>query len=192
MRQRRADPWHRPGRGLSLVQVLAMLAAVAVVAAATHALLLWGLPRLIMHRTMAAVGGPAPPAAVLPPMTDHHQRRIVMPSPDLLYGVCAWNLAERPLRIRADLRGGGYASLALYAANSDNFLVINDRAADAAALDLWLTAPGGSATPAPAGARAVTAPSTRGLLLMRVLVGDRARDLPAAEARRATLRCEPG
>jgi len=165
---------------------------VVAVAAATHALVLWALPRLIMHRTMAAVAGPEPPAAVRPPMTDHTQRRIVMPSPDLLYGLCAWNVAERPLRIRAHLQGSGYASLALYAANSDNFLVINDRAADAAPLDLWLTAPGSTAAPAPEGARVVTAPSTRGLLLMRVLVGDSERDLPAAEALRATLRCEAG
>lgn len=175
-------------------RVLAGLGLVLAVAAATHALVLWALPRLVMHRAMATVGGAAPPAPVHPPPTEHTQRRIVMPSPDLLYGVCVWNLTDRPLRIRADLRGPGYASLALYAANSDNFLVINDRQAGGVPLDLWLTAPGaaGRAAAAPAGARAVTAPTTRGLLLMRVLVGDRARDLPAAEATRATLRCEPG
>ncbi|MBL8326870.1 MAG: DUF1254 domain-containing protein [Rubrivivax sp.] len=142
---------------------------------------------------MSVVAGDAPPAPTLPPMTDHTQRRIVMPSPDLLYATCVWNVAERPLRISADLRGLRYGSVALYAANSDNSLVINDRQAGDAALDLWLVGRSSGPTPvAPAGARTVVAPSARGLLLMRVLVGDRERDLPAAEATRAMLRCEPG
>lgn len=164
------------------------------IAGAVHLLAIWAVPRLIMVRAMAAVAGDAPPAPALPPMTDHTQRRIVMPSPELLYATCVWNVAERPLRIRADLRGLGYGSLALYAASSDNFFVVNDRDAAEGPLDLWLIGPRPYATgTAPAaGARTVTAPSTRGLLLMRVLVGDRARDLPAAEAARATLRCEPG
>ncbi len=183
MRPPASTRWQRALLGLGLV---------LAIAAATHALVLWALPRLVMQRAMTRVSGPAPPAPVRPPMTDHTQRNIVMPSPDLLYGVCVWNVAERPLRVRADLRGLRYGSLALYAANSDNFLVVNDRAAGDAPLDLWLTAPGAGAGAAPAGARRVTAPGPRGLLLMRVLVGDRRADLPAAEAARATLRCEPG
>lgn len=169
------------------------LGLVVAIAAATHLLALWAVPRLIMARAMAAIAGESPPAPVLPPLTDHTQRRIVMPSPDLLYATCVWNVAERPLRIRADLRGPGYGSLALYAANSDNFFVVNDRQAAEGSLDLWLIGPqpyAGAVAP-PAGVRTVTAPSARGLLLMRVLVGDPARDLPAAEAARATLRCEP-
>lgn len=167
------------------------LGFVLAVAAATHQLALWAHPRLVMNRALALVAGEAPPAPALPAMTDHTQRRIVMPSPDLLYATCVWNLAERPLRIRADLRGARYASIALYGANSDNFFVVNDRQATDAALDLWLTAPGPAAPPPP-GARAVVAPTERGLLLLRVLVGDRSRDLPAAEAMRRTLRCEAG
>lgn len=167
------------------------LGLVMAVAAASHAVALWAFPRLVMQRAMAAVAGDAPPAPTHPPMTDHHARRIVMPSPDLLYATCTWNLAERPLRIRVDLRGPRYASVALYAASSDNFFVLNDRQAGDAPVDLWLVAPGSQAA-APAGARVVQSPSPRGLLLLRVLVGDRARDLPAAEAMRATLRCEPG
>ena len=43
----------------------------------------------------------------------------------------------------------------------------------------------------PAGIRRVTAPGGRGLLLMRVLVGDYAAERVAVEAARRTLRCTP-
>lgn len=166
---------------------------VIALAAATHLLAVWAVPRVVMQFAMVTAAGDAPPSPALQPMTDHMERRIVMPSPDLLYATCVWNVADRPLRIRADLRGLRYGSIALYAANSDNFFVVNDRAAGDAALDLWLVGPqrAGVPPPLPAGARLVTAPSKSGLLLLRVLVGDRQADLPAAEAARRTLRCEP-
>jgi uncharacterized membrane protein len=163
------------------------------VAATTHLLAVWALPRLIMQRALSTVAGDAPPAPVLAPPTDHTQRQIVMPSPDLRYAVCVWDVSERPLRIRAQLGGLRYGSIALYAANSDNFLVINDRQPEAAAIDLVLVGPKAyaSTAPLPAGARTVSAPSTRGLLLMRVLVGDPDADAAAVEAARGSLRCEP-
>lgn len=162
------------------------------VTAATHLLSVWALPRVIMDRTLAAVAGDHPPAAVIAPPTDHTQRAIVMPSPDLRYALCAWDVAERPLHVRARLDGLRYGSIALYAANSDNFFVVNDRQAAAAPLDLVLVGPKPyAARPAmPPGARTVTAPSTRGLLLMRVLAGGGETDRPAVDAALASLRCE--
>ena len=49
----------------------------------------------------------------------------------------------------------------------------------------------GKASALPAGAKVVTAPSGRGLLLMRVLVGDYAAEREAVEAARRSLRCTP-
>jgi hypothetical protein len=43
----------------------------------------------------------------------------------------------------------------------------------------------------PPGARTVTAPSAKGLLLMRVLVADYQAEKEVVEAARRTLRCEP-
>jgi hypothetical protein len=43
----------------------------------------------------------------------------------------------------------------------------------------------------PPGARTVTAPSHKGLLLMRVLVADYGAQKDVVEAARRTLRCEP-
>ena len=159
-------------------------------AAASHLLAVWALPRAIMQLVLARV--PRGEAGVhLPPPTDHTQRQIVMPSPDLLYATCAFDLRERPLRIRADPKTPSYWSIALYAANSDNFFVLNDQAAGAAPVDLVLTRAGQAAFALPAGARRVSAPSTRGLLLMRVLVRDYAAEGALLEAARRTLRCDP-
>ncbi len=173
------------------------LGLVLLVAAGTHALALWVMPKVIMGaamRSLSAATGGANPG--LPPLTDHTQRRIVMPSPDLLYGTCVWDVSQRPLMVQARLDGVPYASVALYGANSDNFLVINGRE-QTRGVSLWITGPStpeagtpGAPRP-PEGARVLRAPSDKGLLLMRVLVGDPQADLPRAEALRRTLRCEP-
>ena len=163
-------------------------------AAAVHGLAIWAAPRLIMVRVLDQA---APlPGVNFPPPTDHTQRRIVMPSPDLLYATCVYEVATRPLRVRLDPvpapDAARYWSLALYAANTDNVFSLNDREAGGSAVDLTLVPASGALDAAvPAGSRTVKVPGTRGLLLMRVLVPDRARDLAAAESLRRALRCEP-
>ena len=168
--------------------------ALLALAAAVHLAAVWALPRAIMWRL--ASGGssnmPSEGGVLLPPMTDHTQRRVVMPSPDLLYAICSYDLATRPLRLRADPKLPTYWSIALYAANSDNFFVLNDRQAAGAPVDLVLIGPDMAKPGAlPAGARLVKAPGGRGLLLMRVLVGDYAAEREAVEAARRSLRCTP-
>lgn len=167
------------------------LAGLMALAVAVHLLAVWAAPRLIMQRVMSQLALPAGEQAVLPPMTDHLQRRIVMPSPDLLYALCPIDLSTGPMRVRADPQtAGGYWSIALYADNSDNVFVLNDRAAAGHPVDLLLQAPGTPAMAAPPGLQVVNLTSPRGLLLMRVLVGDRQRDLVTAEVARRSLRCQ--
>jgi uncharacterized membrane protein len=172
--------------------------ALLAIAAGTHLLVVWAIPRLIMHKvlstTPAQLGSPGSTERVyFPPMTDATQRRIVMPSPDLLYATCVFDVSRRPLRIQADPRLSGYWSVAAYAANSDNFFVVNDRQLAGQPLDLLLVgmqrAPAG--TVMPPGARVVVAPSDKGLVLMRVLVGDYATEKAMLEPARRTFRCEP-
>lgn len=174
------------------------LLIVLAIAAGVHLLIVWALPRLIMHKVLGTtpqqLGASAGSTATVyfPPMTDATQRRIVMPSPDLLYATCVFDVAQRPLRVRADPRLPGYWSVALYAANSDNFFVLNDRQLAGQPLDLVLMpaqgAPAGMALPA--GARAVTVPTDKGLVLMRVLVADYAAEQGVLEPARRTLRCD--
>jgi uncharacterized membrane protein len=168
------------------------VAALLAAAAAIHALAVWAVPRAIMQRVIASAAPERSAGVFLPPMTDASQRRIVMPSPDLLYALCAFDVGAAPLRIRADPRAPNYWSIALYASNSDNFFVLNDRQAAGRPVDLVLLGPRAYPAPPaiPEGATRVSAPTERGLLLMRVLVGDWAAEREAVEAARGTLSCE--
>jgi uncharacterized membrane protein len=185
-------PWQR---GLALGLIVAVL---------MHLLTVWAVPRLIMREAMARIAQettaqPAPQAATgvyLPPPTDHTQRRIVMPSPDLLYATCALDLSKGPVRITAEIAHPRYWSVALYGANSDNFFVVNDRSAavrssKASDLDLKVVPPGvdHDTTAAAGGSTVVEAPTRKVLLLMRLLVTDDPADLALAQVARSTLRC---
>jgi uncharacterized membrane protein len=179
------------------------LAVGLTVAVLTHLLTVWALPRLIMHEAMARItdetaaqaraqGAPQAATGVyLPPPTDHTQRRIVMPSPDLLYATCTFDLSKGPMRVTAEVAHPRYWSVALYGANSDNFFVVNKRSAAAQRLDLWVVPPGAdrSSMNAERGSTVVDAPSRKVLLLMRLLLTDDPADLALAKASRSTLRC---
>ena len=179
------------------------LAVGLTVAVLTHLLTVWALPRLIMREAMARItdetaaqaraqGAPRAATGVyLPPPTDHTQRRIVMPSPDLLYATCTLDLSKGPMRVTAEVAHPRYWSVAIYGANSDNFFVVNERSAAAQRLDLWVVPPGAdrSAMNAERGSTVVDAPSRKVLLLTRLLLTDDPADLALAKASRSTLRC---
>jgi uncharacterized membrane protein len=169
---------------------LRWLLTVLVVAAVTHLLVLWLLPRQVMKTAISRATGPVG-TVLRPPLADASSRAVVMPSPDLLYATCALDLTQRPQRVRARLNAPGYASVALYASNSDNVFVINDLQLAGRPLDLWLVGPDANPDGAPPGSTLIRLPSATGMLLMRVLVPDRTHDLPRAEAVRETLRCDP-
>ena len=138
------------------------VAGLLALAAAVHVAAVWALPRLIMARLAATASAAEKSGTYLPPMTDHTQRRVVMPSPDLLYATCAFDVGERPLSIRVDPRGAGhqgYWSIALYASNSDNFYVLNDRQAGDAPVHIVLrsAASPGTAAGAPVDAQGCSA-----------------------------------
>lgn len=65
------------------------------------------------------------------PPPDHNSRRVVRPSPDLAYSICAFNLKDNPQELimhipAARLDGVNYWSASAFAANTDNFWVMND------------------------------------------------------------------
>jgi uncharacterized membrane protein len=168
------------------------VAAFLAVAAAVHALAVWAVPRGVMHRLISNVAAEAGDDGVLrPPPIDAGARRVVLPNPDLLYALCAYDVSEAPLRIRADPGDPGYWSIALYGAGTDTWFVLNDRGAGGRPVDLVVTGPGTAGVAVPAGATRVGSPTVRGLALMRVLVTDDPRQRDAAEAARRSLRCGP-
>lgn len=179
-------------RRLWVYRALGMLLTAVLV----HLLAVWATPRLIMNRVMSAsVTSYFKPVrgVVFPPPVDASSRRVVMPSPDLLYSLCVYDLGDGPLRISAQPELDTYWSVALYADNSDNFFVQNDRQTGGGRLDLWLVSQGAntSAPTVPEGSRVVVSPSRRGLLLMRVLTGDYETEKALLERARRTLQCGP-
>jgi uncharacterized membrane protein len=168
------------------------VAAFLAVAAAVHALAVWAVPRVVMHRVISNVAAEAGDDGVLrPPPIDAGARRVVLPNPDLLYALCAYDVSDAPLRVRAEPGEPGYWSVALYAAGTDTWFVLNDRDAAGRPVDLVVTGAGTDGVAVPAGATRVESPTVRGLALMRVLVTGDAGQREAAEAARRSLRCEP-
>jgi uncharacterized membrane protein len=161
-------------------------AAVLVVAAAVHVGVIWALPRAIMGRLALALdarGGRN--TALHPPRPDDSARGVVMPSPDLLYSICAFDLSDAPLRVTAPAPQG-YWSVALFAENSDNFFVQNDRSGKP--VDFILTGPGKTAAPPP-DVPIIQSPSVRGIVLFRLFVPTDAA-LAALTAAQREQRCQ--
>jgi uncharacterized membrane protein len=171
-----------------------------LLAATVHGLAVWALPRVVMHGAMSRLV-PANGAdkdervrVFYPPLTTAAARQIVLPSPDLAYALCVYDLSQGPVDVDAALDWPGYWSVALYADNTDNYLVRNDRVASTRPVHwrLVLREDAAAATALAAtvaGRELVVAPSARGLLLMRVLVADRQQDVAAAAQAQRSLHC---
>lgn len=105
-------------------------------------------------------------------------RTIVRPSPDFAYSACAYDLADGPLRLRVN-PWHAYWSLSLYAGNSDNYFVIDDREARSGTEIVLVQRRRDAPEDA---ARIVQSPTTRGVALIRRLAPtsdeyNRARDV---------------
>lgn len=178
---------------------LRWLLPLGTVVVLVHLLTVWLAPRLIMQ---IVLHGPAAQKmnmrnqAAFPPPISAASRDVVLPSPDMLYAMCAFDASSGPIRIAANPSLKSYWSIALYSASSDNFFVINDRRAGNSPVNLWLVPEGGDTSrpsvPVPVGAQTVKTPGTEGLVLMRVLTENYAQQKEIVEAARRTLRCAPG
>jgi uncharacterized membrane protein len=166
-----------------------LLPAMIAVAAIVHVATLWALPRLIMARAIDGLDAAgALNAAIHPPRPDDTARSIVLPSPDLLYTACRFDLDAGALRISAPVPPT-YWSVAFFADNTDNFFVLDDRTAGGSRVDITLMAPG-RREEAPPGTRIVEAPSRRGIVLFRTLIVSEDA-LPALRAAQQAQDCAP-
>jgi uncharacterized membrane protein len=155
-----------------------------------HVVAVWAIPRAIMMGTMIAMARrQGRNVAEYAPRADETSHAVVRPSPDLLYSLCVFDVADGPLQITADVPRDTYWSVSMFAANTDNFFVLNDRQATGGHVALVLASPG-AVVEVPAGAVRVDAPSDRGIVLVRTLVSDETR-LAELDAVRRTFRCAP-
>jgi uncharacterized membrane protein len=170
---------------------LVNIAAVAIIALTTHVALFGGTPYLIMSRVMkgaaARAGGTntAFAGGELPTAAD---RAVVRPSPDLLYGFCAFDIGEGPVLV-GGTPSQAYWSMALYASNTDNFFVLNDRQAGGKPVQVVLSSREAlSRIPAEyKSLRVIEPPSRKGLALFRYLVLDDGDLASAREVQKAQV-----
>lgn len=113
-------------------------------------------------------------------------RQIVMPSPDLVYSSCVYDLARGPLRLQGNLPPAGhYWSLSLYAHNTDNYFVLNDRELPDRRFDLTLHPPSARVDDSKS---VVTSPSVTGIALIR-MIQRREDDLAMIQASQQSTSC---
>lgn len=117
----------------------------------------------------------------------HKSRQIVMPSPDLVYSSCVYDLAVGDLAITGTLPPSGYYwSLSLYAHNTDNYFVLNDRELASRTFSVVVRRKGRGGTPS-AGLVAES-PTQTGIALIR-MIQRKAEDLPIIQASQQSVHC---
>jgi uncharacterized membrane protein len=98
---------------------------------------------------------------------------IPMTSPDMVMMFGTYDISRQPVRIEFTVPDWDtYWSISLYAWNTDNFFVLNDRAAKTRGLDLVIVRPNqkhlSKSNPA-----LVVAPTVRGIIVIRAVVKNR-------------------
>jgi uncharacterized membrane protein len=119
---------------------------------------------------------------------DHHQRSVVRSTPDILYTACIYDLNEGPLQLTTPTMGG-YTSISAFAHNTDNYFTQDDRSALNSKLDITLVSDDWYGD-VPEGSTAVVSPTSKGIVLFRVLVENEA-DFDMHVKRQREARCTP-
>lgn len=136
-----------------------------IIAVLVHFAAIFAVPRVMMNVAMDRLGAAGVNVWHLSDRVTAASRWVVRPSPDFAYSACVFDLSQGPVVITAT-PWDDYWSLSLYAANSDNFFVIDDREAHSGA-EITLVRRGAAH---PEGASMVTeSPSVRGIALIRRL-----------------------
>jgi uncharacterized membrane protein len=137
-----------------------------VLAAVFHLIVVTGLPYYIMLRLGLKSKGVLNTVYHSPPTTAD-SRRVVRPSPDLLYSACGYDVSKRPLRIRATIPET-YWSISFYESNTDNFFVKNDRQIKSKQVEFILVRRGMPYSHT-GDAEVIYSPTDKGVILFRML-----------------------
>lgn len=146
-------------------------------------------PELIMDRVLAARAEQDSQTTAHAERATAASRRIVRPSPDLLYSTCLFDVSRHPLKVMTAAPTGTYWSVAFYAANTDNFFVLNDTQTQGNPATIVIAGRGQAVPPQGPGVIVVSAPSDKGLVLFRTLINNEAR-LSELDQQRRAAKCE--
>ncbi|MBY0563602.1 MAG: DUF1254 domain-containing protein [Hyphomonadaceae bacterium] len=160
--------------------------AALLVAVIVHLALVHAVPRVMMNTAIERIGGESFNTWRPAPRVTAESRSIPRPSPDFAYFACAYDLGDGPISIRV-APWPSYWSLSLYAANSDNFFVVDDRETD---FDARVTLIRAGTRPPEDAPNLVESPSRRGIALIRRLAPDVASHAAANETARGDI-CAP-
>ena len=160
-------------------------------AAALHLLIVWMTPIVIMQIVMARFTKQAGVNHVLAqPLPTDKSRAVVTPSPDLLYGLCVFDVSDGPIHVSIK-PPKTYWSLSLFDTNTDNVFTLNAAAlqGDTAAVVIGSAASAAIAKAKFASVPFFEVPHAKGVMLARVLVLDR-NEMADALAAQSSVRCD--
>lgn len=161
-----------------------LLLLFAAAAAAGHFATVQAAPHLVMQLAMKRLSqdGKLVNQFIFGPRITAKSREVVRPTPDMTYSPCVYDLSGGPLLVEAaPMPGGGYVSISVFAANSDNIGVFDNRMMPQG-IRFALVRKG---TPHPTGLAVVESPSKRGIILDRRLAPTAEAFAVADKARRA-------
>ncbi len=119
------------------------------------------------------------------PMTTAANQTIVRPSPDLSYSLCVFDVSKGPVLVRVEPVPAHYWSVSVFDARTDVAAVRSDR--DTGGKPALLAIVGGGQA-APAGYQAVRVGYDRGVVLIRILLADKA-EFPVIDTLRRKSSC---
>lgn len=124
-------------------------------------------PYIVMNEAMSRfptapnqLGSAPPPKAA--------SKTIPLPSPDIAYSWCKYDVSENALRLRLAIPDS-YWSISFNRDNTDNYYTMNDRQASSKNVEMLLVNKN-MKVQNPSNAIVVTSPSDRGLILIRMIV----------------------
>ena len=174
----------------SFMKRLWMGLGLLLVALAAHQATIVLTPDLLMRGAMkrlARIGGMN--QLSFPKQATETERVIVMPSPDLLYSICPYDLSQGPLLFDATLPPDTLWSLSAFDARTNNYFVVDDRQLGTAQPSIVFALASQPVDEVP-GRRIVQSPSARGLLLVRTVV-DRDERVAELDQWRRKAHCAP-
>lgn len=119
------------------------------------------------------------------PMTTAANQTIVRPSPDLSYSLCVFDVSKGPVLVRVEPIPARYWSVSVFDARTDVAAVRSDRDTGGRPALLAIVRDG---QPVPPGYESVHVGYDRGVILIRILLADKA-EFPAVDALRRKSSC---
>lgn len=149
-------------RYVAVLILSAILAHVVVVAL---------IPQLVMSAyfaKMESAGVEVNRVYHVPPINASF-RNVVLPSPDLLYSYCIYDLSKGNVLVRAEVPEGTYWSVSFYDSATNNFFTLNDTQVEKEARILLVKELGQMKE---MNATLVKAKSEKGVILFRIFIPD--------------------